>query len=63
MRQEPDHRGIRKQTKLFGLRPVGKGEPWKPFEEDQKHDQSGTLERKITFLNSLSGFPVSLAHL
>lgn len=42
MRQEPDHRGIRKQAKLFGLHPVGKREPWKPFEEDQKRDQSGT---------------------
>lgn len=53
MRQEPDHSGIRQRAKLFGLHPVGKGEPWKPFEKDHTHDQSGTLEEKI-FLNVLT---------
>lgn len=48
MRQEPDHRGIRKQAELFGLHPVGKREPWKPFEEDQKCGQNGT-GKKDTF--------------
>lgn len=57
MRQEPDHRGIRKQDKLFGLHPVGKGEPWKLFEKDCKQDQSGTLERKIAFLNVMIMVP------
>lgn len=53
MRQEPDHRRIGKQAKLFGLHPAGKGKPWMPFEEDHKHDQSGTSERNKTFLNFL----------
>lgn len=50
MRHGSDHRGIRKQAKLFGL--LGKGEPLKPFEEDHKHDPS-CFGRKITFLNLL----------
>jgi hypothetical protein len=36
MRWGPDLRGIRKQAKLFGLYPVGKGDPLKPFKEDHK---------------------------
>lgn len=36
---------IGKQAELFGLHPAGKGEPWMPFEEEHKHDQSGALER------------------
>lgn len=61
MRNEPDHREFRKQAKLFGLLPVGKGEPWKPFEEDHKCDQSGALERKVTFLNLLLLVPCFLS--
>ena len=53
MRQEPDHRRMGKQAKLFGLHPTGKGEHWMAFEDDHKHDQSGTLERKVTLLNCL----------
>lgn len=53
MRQEPDHRRTGKQAKLFGLHPTGKGEPWVALEDDRKHDQSGTLERKVTLLSFL----------
>lgn len=50
MRQEPDHRGIREEARPFGLHPVLKGEPWKPLEEDWKHDQGGT-SKKSNFSN------------